>query len=101
MLFTFSARVERKTMDRDRVIKKLVRAAKDAMKQPELCRPSTDGTNWRRSGVWNELHDGSGSREGDSAERAAMTSEERLRHALERCRACQRRASRTCKDWIV
>ena len=39
-------------MDRDRVIKNLIRAAKNAMKQ---CAPTTDGINWQREGAWGEL----------------------------------------------
>src|SRR5277367_767941 len=47
----------RKVMDRDRVIKKLVRAAKNAMKQPEFCAPSTDGIAWPRGAAWAGLYD--------------------------------------------
>jgi hypothetical protein len=39
-----------------RVIKKLVRAAKNAMKQLEFSPPCTDGVTWRRSGAWDELY---------------------------------------------
>jgi hypothetical protein len=39
-------------MNRDRVIKKLVRAAKNAMKQPEFSPLSTDEITWRRSAAW-------------------------------------------------
>jgi|HubBroStandDraft_6_1064221.scaffolds.fasta_scaffold368127_1 hypothetical protein len=39
-----------------RVIKKLVRAAKNAMKQLEFSPPCTDGVTWRRGAAWDELY---------------------------------------------
>jgi hypothetical protein len=69
------------------VIKGLVRAAKKVMKQPEFA-PRTDGVTWRHGAAWDGLHDAVRcGREIYPIERAAMTSEARLQHALERCRA--------------
>ena len=37
-----------------RVLKKLIRAARNVMKQPEF-EPRTDGVTWRRGDAWDAL----------------------------------------------
>jgi hypothetical protein len=42
-------------MRKKNAIRKLVRAAKHALEQPEFSTPRADGIEWRRAPVWDEL----------------------------------------------